>query len=126
MKKLIAVTILFLAIQNNLFAESNSVAVGYSSGKEIKTGPDTTNDFVVIDLTQNSDVASQIIDTNSPYWEGGVASSSEAEDVILGYGSNHSLTFKKDGRILDSKGREITTDTELVQKLWDSLNGICR
>lgn len=83
------------------------------------------SEAVTLDLTQNSDMASQTTGTDSPYFDTGVTAPYEAEDVIFGYGSKHSLTFKKDGRILGGDGKEIENDKDLIKQLRNALNGIC-
>lgn len=80
-----------------------------------------------LDLTLNSDAASQTTGTDSQFWDAGAAEPYDDESIIfLGYGSKPSITFKKDGRIIDSEGKEITRDIELVKKLREALNGNCK
>lgn len=116
------ILIVFSLLSSPCFAESYNDVRGIYSEKEIKTGPDMNNDFVAVDLTQNSDVAS------SPQFSANTGTSSvnyEAEDMIFGYGSKHEITFKKDGRIINSKGEEIADDKEFLDQLRKVVYGYC-
>jgi len=102
MKKLIALILLALMFQTNSFAESDSLTVNsdVASNPQFSTGTfSVTTDYATPDYGQ--------------------------EDVILGYGSKHTLTFKKDGRVLNQYGKEIENDKDLIKQFRNVLNGIC-
>lgn len=114
MNRILALTIALLFFAAPCFAESNSAAVGYASDTEIKSGSRPENRALGIYKTSLDDID----------FSAGTAEIST--DVVFGYGNKPNITFKADGKILDSNGNEIATDIELLQKLRDALNGNCR